>query len=283
MPSSDYSDCADPEGRDYYAKRWAENADAELNRRAKMFGMPTGVYAKVITDYTCWLIYKYNAAEKHLYDRKRIGRYAYIDCKVEYNQHCSAPIVLSAPAGYQICRVIYSVASNRGDTRLFFNPADWLTPAFGRTGFRTYQMTFRADGSGAIFDQVGAHLKIEDVSLDVVSDRLTWQERRERGCDIPDREPPKPPVLVTNPTGKLAQNEITRIPGATSERFRVVMRNPGTATNRTYYEIFVFDPFWGKERLFQSDVVVLNPGDRWDYEFHKYGAQRWRFESRLIR
>lgn len=283
MPNSDFRACTSVELRREYVAQWVDQQDPELLRRAALFGMPAKPYATLVNDFVCWVLFNYNPAQKHLFERMRHGLFGRLECDVDWNEHCDGSQKLTVPAGWQICRAIYRVSNRRGDTRLILKPGDWTSSNFGKTGFRSYHMTFRADGSGAIFDRVGANLTINDVSLDAISDRLTWQERQARGCDVPEHKPPPPPEPKPQPGAPVSANEVRILNVSSVERYRVWMRNPGKTANRTYYEIYAEDPFWGREMLYKSDVVALGPGDTWDYEFHKYGAIRWRFQHQLIK
>lgn len=283
MPPTYLDTCTTPTSRAEYVEEWVASANDELRRRARAFHMPVERYANFVVDFVCWALWDGRPETKHLADRKLFPFYSKLECDVDWDQHCRIERSLTLPKGWQVCRVLYRITNRRGDTRFKFSPGGWLTSQFGHVGFREYSMLFRADGSGAIFDRVGAHLVVEDVAIDAVSDRLGVDERRERGCEIPERLPPPPPKPpVKPPDARALPNRIQRIPGATKERYRVIMTNPGTVTNATYYEMWVFDPFWGRELFFQSDTIILGPGATWDYEFHKYGAERWRFASRLV-
>ena len=284
-PTIHVQDCSTPEGRERYAARWARTQHPTMLATASRWQMSPLQYTKTRHDYVCWVLFD---GDKRTFPpiarsvKQFVTRW---ECDVDWDEHCEGKHTITLPRGWQVCRLIYTISNRRGDTRFIVTPTNWLTAAYGPTGFRAFNLQLRADGSGAIFDRVGAHIVIENISLDAVHESLSVQERRSRGCEIRDRPappvptPPEPPTTPGNPQ----PNQVQEIPGSTTERYRVIMRNPGPVPNNTWYEMWAYDPFWGREMMWYSGNVPLPPGGVWDYEFHKYGATRWRFVHRLLR
>lgn len=62
------------------------------------------------------------------------------------------------------------------------------------------------------------------------------------------------------------------------ERCRLTVVNNTQQRCSTVYEINVFDTDDGRWELHNNGTVTLGPGDRWSEEFHKWRANRWRYQ-----
>jgi hypothetical protein len=282
-PSTTFESCTDAEERDYFLTDWAAKGDPVLIARAERFHMTPRAYAGVLHEIFCWTLLDGQAQSLERIRRMRYGVYPQIICSVSWNQTCEDTITLRAPAGWQVCRILYRVTERRGDTRIQVEPDDWIGSGHGTLGFRSYRVRFRAAGDGQLLDPDGAKLVLTDVGLDVVSDKLTASEREGRGCDVPVRSPPPLPVPSSpSPSQAPTPNVVQQIPGADTTRRRVRMTNAGSVANCTYYEIWADDRFWGREMLHESGVLALQPNSTWDKEFYRREATGWRFMSRMV-
>lgn len=111
-------------------------------------------------------------------------------CDVAWNQSCLGSDTIEAPAGWQACRIIYTLAYEGGhQTSKGFSAESWYTDdRQSPDRFRTYRVSISASGSGLSYDQTGAKIRLENLGMDLVPADTDNAGRYAAGCHMPPHE-----------------------------------------------------------------------------------------------
>jgi len=114
--------------------------------------------------------------------------YSWVECKVKWNESCFGTVELSAPAGWQVCKILYNVTARNNSTTLESDAKSWYEndPQIPDR-FRAYDLRVGARGSLFIFDQWGSHIKLERVGIRIIPASVNNEGRFQAGCDMPLR------------------------------------------------------------------------------------------------
>lgn len=203
------------------------------------------------------------------------------ECKSTWDGTCEATGSFSVPTGYQLCNKTYE-EEGRGYEYLpvEFTPRDWIEDGASPPKFRKYDFRMYSSGGGRILNKTSANIKLSNLWITYISDKLDNVQRKKRGCELPNR--PAPPPKPTPPPSPLpfVQNNISFPPTPKSEQFRLVMTTPAGGRSMTHYVVEYFDPHvWNRWMLDLEETRSMGPGDTWDYAPIRYGATCWRVRS----
>jgi hypothetical protein len=111
-------------------------------------------------------------------------------CDAAWDQSCSVLETIEAPAGWQACRIIYTLAYEGGyRTSKGFSAEGWYTDdRQSPHRFRNYRLSLSASGSGVSFDQAGAKIRLENVGMDLISADTDNAGRYAAGCHMPPHD-----------------------------------------------------------------------------------------------
>lgn len=204
-------------------------------------------------------------------------------CKSSWNGTCESTGAFTVPEGFQICSKTYKQDGSGREYRLELTPGDWIEDGTTPLKFRTYNLRMFSSGGGAIFDQTSANIKVSDLWITFLSDRLDTEQRSKRGCDMPQKPAPAPKPVKPDPALPYVQNKFAFPTPSAVDRFHVIMTAPTGGQSRTHYIIEVFDSFIDNRwERYREGVEVMGPGDIRDWEVHKYHATCWRFRSQYL-
>lgn len=116
--------------------------------------------------------------------------YSWWECRVNWDQTCRGTKTFEVPAGWQACKFLYIEQSRGGfDTTFQFGASNWYTnDPESPDRFRAYVATIGASGSGNIFNQQGAWIRLENVGVRLIPATATNQQRYEAGCHMPPHD-----------------------------------------------------------------------------------------------
>jgi hypothetical protein len=203
------------------------------------------------------------------------------ECKAKWNGTCLSTGRIEVPDGYQICDVSFNVDSRGYEARFTTTPAKWLDGESPEK-FRAYDIQLYSSGGYRVLNQQSANIKVSDLRVKFMSDRLDNAERRKRRCAMPTKpEPPPPQPIPSTPTElPWAPSSVDFIPGRSLEHLRVVMTTPTGSKNTTHIIIEYFDPLvWNRWKLHREDVISMGPGDHWDHHAFGKDATCWRVRT----
>lgn len=129
--------------------------------------------------------------KERLIQKERLIIWKSIECDVAWNGgSCTTTKDLEAPVGWQACAVVYNLAHEGGfATSKKFTPDHWYTnDPESPDRFRRYKVHVSASGSGSIFNQVGARIRLENVGIDIIPANADNAARFAAGCDMPDHD-----------------------------------------------------------------------------------------------
>lgn len=199
------------------------------------------------------------------------------ECKSAWNNKCIFDEKFTAPEGYQVCSVVYGIASQRGENKFSFTPRDFVPDTPGHTRrFRSYQFYMYSKGKYAPFDKEGANIHLSHVAMYAVPQKWTDDARRKLGCVVPPEPPPPPPPTAPKPPPdqpvELVKSESK---GDNGHSYRIGLANVGTVPNTSEIVVEYFDRYrWVEFSRFpvtvQPNTTYLSDG------FPSQNAIDWR-------
>ena len=114
-------------------------------------------------------------------------RYAYWECDADWNEKCEGDEIIQAPAGWQVCKAVFTIQTSDGHDAWFradptaFYPNDGQDP----DRYRAVSYTIHAEGNGNIFDHRGSKERVESIGLDLIPADADNFDRYWEGCDMP--------------------------------------------------------------------------------------------------
>jgi hypothetical protein len=80
--------------------------------------------------------------------------YSSLSCSAEWDEICEGNKLIEAPAGWQACKVLYSVSGSDRGSQYSVTPTNWYTnDPESPDRLRAYNFYLYAKGSGTIFDR----------------------------------------------------------------------------------------------------------------------------------
>jgi hypothetical protein len=109
-----------------------------------------------------------------------------LKCDVNWDQWCESDKTIEAPPGYQVCKALYSLHTEMGNTSKSATPTNWYTnDPENPDRFRAIRFYIKAQGSGFVWDKWGSNITLLNVGIRVIRADANNQERYEAGCDMP--------------------------------------------------------------------------------------------------
>lgn len=202
------------------------------------------------------------------------------ECKSKWNGTCETTGRFYVPSGYQLCNKTYHQEGRGYEYKVEFTPSDWIEDGASPPKFRAYDLRMYSNGGYRVFNKKSAKIKVSDLWITFISDKLDNAQRKKRGCEMPNK--PAPPPKPTLPPAALpfVRSIISFPPTPKTENFRIVMVTPTGGRSRTHYIVEYFDPnVWNRWMEDSQDTINQGPGDRWEYGPIRFGATCWRFRS----
>jgi len=202
------------------------------------------------------------------------------ECKSKWKGTCETTGRFYVPSGYQLCNKTYHKDGSGYEYRVEFTPSDWIEDGASPPKFRAYDYRMYSSGGYRVLNQTSANIKMSNLWITFISDKLDNAQRRKRGCEMPNK--PAPPPKPTPPPSALpyVRSNISFPPTSKTENFRMVMATPAGGRSMTRYIVEYFDPnVWNRWMEDSKDTISQGPGDTWEYGPIRFGATCWRFRS----
>lgn len=275
--------CQTDEGREAYWQSLTEGNRADVGFQAQGLGLDPEQYRQAFISEQC------NLARDGLIDTYErtmpLGSSPEWSCYADWNDSCrSNEVVAEAPSGYQICRVTYDVAVDRGDTRFRTEPRLFLPDVSdSHRRFRQLAMWMDVRGRGTILDQRSSHLRVRNLLVTMVPDYWPDSARNRHGCIVPPAPPaPRPPTSRPGPTARPMPATVSEMRADGGRSFRFGLANSGTVPTTMGYEVYLTTPQAG-ERLWGHGVQTVQPNTTWLSDgYHNWDATRWRLRTFMI-
>jgi hypothetical protein len=111
--------------------------------------------------------------------------YNWIKCDAKWNERCNGAYDFNAPAGWQVCKILFSIASAAGEWGYNYTAKNFdQTPAPKPPKFYSYHFTLYSKGSGNIFDQKGGWVQFNNVGLRIIPQSADNNDRVAMGCEM---------------------------------------------------------------------------------------------------
>jgi hypothetical protein len=110
--------------------------------------------------------------------------WTWLECPSDWDNECDDSVELSAPEGFQVCQVVYTVASAGRGT-----PDHWATVERFANGDSVPRRIFsmklhlRSKGSHNPLDRWGSNIRVENVGLTILPNDATPDERYSGRCN----------------------------------------------------------------------------------------------------
>lgn len=115
-----------------------------------------------------------------------IIQYAWITCQADWNQSCDGDYAFTAPPGYQVCKMLYTITSQNNSQSVTVTPAGWYeNDSEHPARFRTYALHIFAGGDHNPLTQKGSNIRIDNVGIRVIDASQNNFVRYATGCDMP--------------------------------------------------------------------------------------------------
>lgn len=116
-------------------------------------------------------------------------KYEYVRCKARWDQNCKGSVPIDAPAGWQICKPIYSETVKRGNAGYSFSPRSWYTnDPESPDRFRSLSLDVYAFGNHNPLNHRSAHIHLSKVGAKLLPADANNADRYREGCMMPSHD-----------------------------------------------------------------------------------------------
>jgi hypothetical protein len=111
-------------------------------------------------------------------------------CEANWDQDCEDAQVLSAPEGWQVCRLTFTEVTRDGwDAWFNHEPTSFFTnDPETPDRYRAVRIAIHAFGTGNPFDQRGSKMRVDNIVLDMIPASAGRYERYAASCDMPQHD-----------------------------------------------------------------------------------------------